>query len=93
MDEQENPSSPLRLLVKNYSNRLLTRSQYLDVRSQLLKRLALHGKVTHEELANFMKIHLETGEVSASKSYSYSDWIIIILGLLAAIALGFILYG
>lgn len=93
MVDPENTTSPLRLLVKSYSSDLLTRDQYLEVRSQLLKKLALQGSVTHEDLSNFMKIYQDTGEVSANKSYSSSDWIIIILGLLAAIALAFILYG
>ncbi len=91
--EPENTTSPLRLLVKNYSNGLLTRAQYLEVRSQILKKLASQGSVTHEELSNFMKIHQDTGEVTTNNSYSSSDWIIIILGLLASIALAFILYG
>jgi len=93
MVDTENTTNPLRLLVKSYSSDLLTRDQYLEVRSQLLKKLALQGSVTHEDLSNFMKIYQDTGDVSANKSYSSSDWIIIILGLLAAIALAFILYG
>jgi hypothetical protein len=93
MDNSENKMSSLRLLVKSYSSDLLTRDQYLEVRSQLLKKLALQGSVSHEELSNFMKIYQDTGEVSVNKSYSSSDWIIIILGLLAAIVLAFILYG
>ncbi len=92
MDNAENKMSSLRLLVKSYSSDLLTRDQYLEVRSQLLKKLALQGSVSDEELSNFMKIYQDTGKVSANKSYSSSDWIIIILGLLAAIALAFILY-
>jgi hypothetical protein len=93
MDEYEKGTSPLRLLVKSYSSGLFSRPQYLEVRSQLLKKLALQGDVTHEDLSNFMKIYQDTGELAAKKSYSHSDWIIIILGLLAAIALAFILYG
>jgi hypothetical protein len=94
MHEQlDNTTSPLRLLVKSYSNGLLTRAQYLEVRSQVLKKIALQGNVTHEELRNFMQIHQDTGELSTNKSYSSSDWIIIILGLIAAIVLTFMLYG
>jgi succinate dehydrogenase/fumarate reductase cytochrome b subunit len=92
-EEQEIAISPLRLLVKNYSNGLLARSQYLEIRSQVLKKIALQGNITHEEVNNFMKIFQDTGEVSVNKKYSSSDWVIIILGLLAAIALAFILYG
>lgn len=92
-DEPEENTSPLRLLIKSYDSGLLTREQYLQIRSEILKKLARKGQVTHEDLSNFMKIHQDSGEVTASKSYSSSDWIIIILGLLAAIALAFILYG
>jgi hypothetical protein len=86
-------TSPLRLLVKSYSNGLLTRDQYLKVRSQLLKKLATQGNVSDEDLNNFMQIYQENEKVTANRSYSPSDWIIIILGLLAAIVLAFILYG
>lgn len=94
MDNQNNEnSSPLRLLVKSYDSDLLTREQYLQVRTELLKKLARKGQLTHEDLSNFMKIHRDSTEVSTNKSYSSSDWVIIILGLMAAVALAFILYG
>ena len=92
-DEREANTSPLRLLIKSYDSGLLTRDQYLQVRSELLKKLARKGQVSHEDLSNFMKIYQDTEEISTSKSYSASDWVIIILGLMAAGALAFILYG
>jgi hypothetical protein len=92
MSEPEE-SSPLRLLVKSYSSGLLNRSQYLEIRGQLLKKLSLQGTVSHEDLMNFMKIHQDTGELTSNKSYTPSDWVIIILGLIAALSLAFILYA
>lgn len=93
MTDSDPENTPLRLLVKSYSNGLLNRDQYLEVRSQILKRLSSQGKVSHEELINFMKIHQDTEKLSVNNSYSRSDWFIIILGLLAAVALAFILFG
>ena len=91
--ETESNDSPLRLLVKSYENGLLNREQYLDVRVQLLRKLSSQGSVSHDELKNFLKIYKDTEQPTARKSYSTSDWIIIILGLLAALALAAILYG
>lgn len=85
--------TPLRLLVKTYANGLLNRDQYLDIRQELLKKLSTHGEISHEDLQNFLSIHMDTRQPSATTSYSVSDWIIIILGLIAATVLGFVLYG
>jgi hypothetical protein len=92
-DSENEDSSPLRLLVKSYSNGLLNREQYLQVRSQLLKKLSTRGKATHGDLSNFLKIHQDTESLSSNRSYTASDWIIIVLGLLAAITLAYILYA
>ena len=85
--------TPLRLLVKSYANGLLDRDQYLDVRQQLLKKLSNQGNITHEDLKNFLIIHQDTDKIRTLSGYTPSDWIIIILGLLAAGTLGFILYN
>lgn len=85
--------TPLRLLVKTYANGLLDRKQYLEIRSQLLKKLARQGSITHDDLQNFLSLHRGTDEPSAINIYTASDWIIIILGLLAAVVLGLVLYG
>ena len=85
--------SPLRLLVKSYENGLLDRDQYLEVRQQLLKKLSSIGKITQEDLRNFLEIYQDTEQQDSLKSYSASDWIIIILGLLAAATLGIVLYN
>ena len=85
--------SPLRLLVKTYASGLLNRDQYLDIRQELLKKLSTHGEISHEDLQNFLSIHMDTRQPSTVTSYSVSDWIIIVLGLIAATVMGFVLYG
>lgn len=84
--------TPLRLLVKTYANGLVDRKQYLEIRHQLLKKLSSHGSIAHEDLQNFLSLHMDTEEPSVTKNYSASDWVIIILGLLAAVVLGLVLY-
>ena len=85
--------TPLRLLVKTYANGLLNRDQYLDIRQELLKKLSTHGEISHEDLQNFLNIHMDTMQPSTVTSYSVSDWIIIVLGIIAATVMGFVLYG
>jgi len=87
------PLSPFRLLTKTYANHMLTREQYVKIRGQLLKKLQNSGKVTEEDLKNFTDITYGNISPPPEKSYSSSDWIIIFLGLIAAIVLGFILYN
>ena len=85
--------SPLRILVKSYANGILDRQQYLKIREHLLKKLALNGTISEEDLENFLKLYRDTEEPVTSKGYSAADWFIIVLGLSAALALGFILYS
>jgi len=85
--------SPLRLLVKSYTSGLIDREQYLEVRQQLLKKLSNNGQITQEDVKNFHGIYQNTEAGNSLGNYSFSDWVIIILGLLAAAALGIILYG
>ena len=87
------PLSPFRLLSKTYASHMLTREQYILIRAQMLKKLQRQGKVTEEDLKNFTDITQGNISPRVEKSYSSSDWIIIGLGLLAAIVLGFVLYG
>lgn len=89
----ENQDTPLRLLVKSYSNGLLNRDQYLKVRTELLRKLALQGSIGTDDLENFLKIYRDTDQPETGSSYSLSDWLIIILGIFAAGALAIILYG
>jgi len=83
-------NTPLRLLVKSYANGLLDRQQYLEIRLQVLKKLASSGKISHDDLQNFMQIYQDTGNPKILNSYSVSDWLIIILGMFAASALAYI---
>ena len=85
--------SALRLLVKSYISGLIDRQQYLEVRHQLLKKLSSQGRVTQEDLKNFYDLYQNTDTGRTVKQYSISEWIIIILGLLAAAALAWILYS
>ena len=85
--------SPFRLLSKTYASHMLTREQYVLIRAQLLKKLQHQGKVTEDDLKNLTEITHGNIAPHVEKSYSPSDWIIIGLGLLAAIVLGFVLYS
>ena len=87
------PISPFRLLSKTYDNQMLTREQYVSIRAQLLKKLQQQGQVTDEDLKNFTDIIHGKKSPHVEKSYSSFDWFIIGLGLVAAIVLGFVLYG
>lgn len=87
-------NTPLRNLVKQYANGLIDREQYLRIRSQLLQRLEEQGTLKDQDLDRLIagKDDPPLGPRSHSR-YSRSDWIIILLGLAAAIALGAILYS
>ncbi|MEE8366377.1 MAG: hypothetical protein V3R76_11365 [Gammaproteobacteria bacterium] len=89
----DTPDSPFRLLAKNYANELITRGQYVTIRAQLLKKLQHKGNVDRADLDNLILISRGEGKPDISKSYSASDWIIIALGLVASIVLGFVLYS
>ena len=85
--------SPLRILARTYANDLISREQYIEIRSQLLKKLQNRGRIDESDLKNFIAITQETEAPRASKSYTSSDWIIIALGLAASAVLAFVLYG
>ena len=87
------PLSPFRLLSKTYANQMLTREQYISIRAQLLNKLQRQGKIAEDDLKNFTDIIQGKKLPQVEKSYSSSDWVIIGLGLAAAIVLGFVLYG
>ena len=79
--------SPFRLLVKTYASHMLTRDQYVNIRKQLLKKLQCNGEVTKEDLNNFTSISFGNAPIEKGKSYSLSDWIIIVLGIVAVLVL------
>lgn len=83
----------LRLLVKSYASELLNRDQYLKIRKQLLNKLSKEGHIDQVDLQNFMKIYQESEANTGANKYSASDWVIIGLGLIAAVTLALILFG
>ena len=89
----EKPTSPLRLLAKTYANDLISRQQYIEIRSQLLKRLETRGRIDESDLKNFTAITQSSENPKTERSYTPSDWIIIALGLAASAVLAYVLYG
>jgi hypothetical protein len=90
----DNSTSPFRLLVKSYANNVISREEYVKIRSQLLKKLQSTGTIEDADLKNFTLIFQgSAANPVTEKAYSSSDWIIITLGLTASAVLGFILYG
>ncbi len=87
------PVSPLRLLAKTYANDLITRKQYIEIRAQLLKRLESSGEISESDMKNFMALVQSPEPVSTHRSYTFSDWVIIALGLAASAVLGYVLYS
>jgi hypothetical protein len=63
------------------------------IRSLLLRKLETRGTIADGDLENFTRISEGTGPPMTEKSYTSSDWIIIVLGIVASAALGFILYS
>ncbi len=85
--------SPFRLLSRSYSCQLLTRNQYVLIRAQLLKKLQNNGSVTEEDLIKITeKINGKPAQ-EIRNAYSGSDWIIILLGVIAALVLAYVLYN
>lgn len=89
----DQPVSPLRLLAKTYSNELISRDQYVEIRAQLLKKLQTRGKIDESDLKNFTALISNGSSPRAHKSYTSTDWIIIGLGLAASAVLAYVLYG
>lgn len=89
----DQPVSPLRLLAKTYSNDLISRDQYVEIRAQLLKKLQTRGKIDDSDLKNFTALIRNSPGPRAHKSYTSTDWIIIGLGLAASAVLAYVLYG
>ena len=84
--------SPLRLLAKTYSNDLISRDQYVEIRAQLLKKLQSKGQIDETDLRNFTVLIRNAPSPRAHKSYTSADWIIITLGLVASGVLAYVLY-
>jgi hypothetical protein len=87
------PSSPLLILAKTYSNDLISREQYVEIRAQLLKRLETRGIIEESDLKNYSALIMGSDTPQTQRSYTSSDWIIIALGLAASAVLAYVLYG
>jgi len=87
------PTSPFRYLAKTYANDLISREHYVLVRAQLLKRLQSKGFIGDDDLQNFIRLTQGNDNPKTERSYTSSDWIIIALGIAAAVVLGFVLYS
>lgn len=87
------PISPFRYLAKTYANDLISREHYVLVRAELLKRLQSKGFIGDDDLQNFIRLTQGNDQPKTERSYTSSDWIIIALGIAAAVVLGFVLYS
>ncbi len=87
-------NTPLRTLVKTFSGGIIGREEYISIRSQLLQKLEETGKISESDLDRLLNDGQDTRETPVSdRQYTSMDWILIILGLAAAIALAVILYN
>ncbi len=86
-------NSPFLYLAKTYSNELISREHYVSVRAQLLKRLQSKGIVGDDDLQDFIRLAKSEDQPKTQKTYTSSDWIIIALGIVASIVLGYVLYS
>lgn len=86
--------SPFRILAKEYAADLLSREEYIKLRSNMLVMLQQKGDVSLQDLQNFVRLHETTGDDDqpVKEGYSTSDWLIIALGLIASLVLAYILY-
>jgi hypothetical protein len=89
-----NSPSPFRYLARTYASDLISREHYVIIRAQLLKKLQSNGSIGDEDLQNFIRLTQGSGDKpKTERSYTSSDWIIIALGIAAAVVLGYVLYG
>lgn len=85
--------SPLRKLVQAHAENLITREEYLNIRTLLLDKLEQKGHLNHKDLDNFYNLKDMSNDIESAASYSSTDIIITLLGLLAAGVLAYILYS
>ena len=86
--------SPFRILAIEYAADMLSREDYIAIRSQMLALLQDKGAVSREDLENFVRLNQgeDNDEDLPRERYSASDWLIIGLGLVASLVLAYILY-
>ena len=87
------PGSPLRLLAKTYASSVISREQYVEIRARLLKRLETGEKIDESDLKNLSEITQDKDQPRTRQSYTFSDWLIVALGLAASAVLAMVLYG
>ena len=85
--------SPFRLLSKTRSNQILTREQYVAARNELLKILQTRGSVTEQDLHKITDKMKQRRRRLGSQRLTFWHWVIIALGLIAALVLGAVLYS
>jgi len=85
--------SALRQLVQAHSEQLITRDEYLHIRTLLLNKLEQTGNVHESDLENFLNLKHVSSSNSDAPRYDFSDILIATLGLCAASILAFILYS
>lgn len=84
--------SPLKILVKSYSDELISKEEYIHIRTLLLNKLEKNGVISENDLENFLNLKEISSANAPPSRYHFSDLIIIFLGLSAIIALAYILY-
>lgn len=85
--------TPLRMLAKSYASAIISREQYIEIRAQLLKRLEAGGSLDESDLKKLSRITQDTEQPRTRQSYTFSDWLIVGLGLAASAVLAMVLYG
>jgi len=85
--------SALRQLVQAHSEHLITRDEYVHIRTLLLNKLEQTGNIRESDLENFLNLKNFSSLNSSPPKYDFSDILIAALGLCAAVILAFILYS
>ncbi len=85
--------SPLRQLVQAHTEQLITREEYLHIRTLLLNKLEQTGEISSNDLENFLNLKNVSAKNINQPQYSFSDILITGLGLLAAAILAYMLYS
>ncbi len=84
--------SPLRQLVKAHSDKLVSRDEYLHIRTLLMNKLEQTGEIRENDLENYLNLNKVSHKNLSIPRYNLSDILIAILGLCAAATLAYILY-
>ncbi len=86
-------NTPLRNLVKAFAGGAIDREEYVRIRARLLQKLEDQGQVTENDLKKLLQEVPEDGPTAPGDRYSRMDWLLILLGLGAALGLALILYN